>query len=201
MTPALRKPTPLRVAFSATPEEESRLAAIREAIAQVKAESNAQHRVQVAPVVDPVPARPARDTYEEIATRARERTAARLQTDHAPFDDVTRRRAAELRAQAEVTALAAQRTRLAAEQSLLNETQARLRAEQARTAALEQLEAAERAARAVCEAEAVAARHTAQQEEARTALRRAAARAGIEQVRAQMGQLRNERLQLGLVGA
>ena len=55
-------------------------------------------------------------------------------------------------------------------------------AEQERIAALEQLAAA---ARAVCEAEAFAARHKAQEEDRRTALRRAAARAGIEHVRGQ----------------
>ena len=74
-------------------------------------------------------------------------------------------------------------------------------AEQERIAALEQLAAAERAARAVCEAEAIAARHKAQEEDRRTAQRRAAARAGIEHVRAQMAQLRSERVQLGLVTA
>ena len=43
MAAPLRKSPPLRVAFSATPEEQAGLTAIHEAIARVQAESNALH--------------------------------------------------------------------------------------------------------------------------------------------------------------
>lgn len=108
MTQALRKPTPLRAAFSATPEEESRPAAIREAIAQIKAESNAQHRVPVAPVVDALPAGSAQDAL-------RQRIHAESALHHA---------AAE-RTRAEQLAREAAQARCAVEQRMLAASHAR----------------------------------------------------------------------------